>query len=111
MKRLIFIITIFIKFVKSEYCDRRFEKRLETLKVVDQHLDYLWNILHEQVQDTHKAVLESRIKSNKLDYNYIVVNVLGNILKLAGRVSKSQVSIIIFTTKKKKSFLRVSEFK
>ena len=98
MKRLIFL-TIFIKFVKSEYCDRRFEKRLETLKVVDQHLDYLWNILDEQVQDTHKAVLESRIKSNKLDYNYIVVNVLGNILKSAGRVSKSQVSIIIFTKK------------
>ena len=98
MKRLIFL-TIFIKFVKSEYCDRRFEKRLETLKVVDQHLDYLWNILDEQVQDTHEAVIESRIKSNKLDYNYIVVNVLGNILKLAGRVSKSQLSIIIFMKK------------
>ena len=60
---------------------------MQTLKVVDQHLDYLWNILDEQVHDTRKDVLEARIKSNKLDYNYIVVNVLGNILKLAGRVS------------------------
>ena len=81
--------TIFLKVIHGSYfCERRFEKRLDTLKVVNQHLDYLWNLLDQDIQNARKAIIETRMKSNRLDYNYIVINVLGNILRLAGRVIK-----------------------
>ena len=33
----------------DDYCDRRFEKRLETLSVLNEQLDYLWNRLDEDI--------------------------------------------------------------
>ena len=83
------LTTIFLKVIHgNNFCERRFEKRLDTLKVVNQHLDYLWNLLDQDIQNARKAIIETRMKSNRLDYNYIVINVLGNILRLAGRVIK-----------------------
>ena len=92
MRRTFFLLFTTIFLIKvihgDDFCERRFEKRLDTLKVVNQHLDYLWNLLDQDIQNARKAIIETRMKSNRLDYNYIVINVLGNILRLAGRVIK-----------------------
>ena len=40
---------VIISHADYDYCDRRFEKRLETLSVLNEQLDYLWNRLDEDI--------------------------------------------------------------
>ena len=42
----------------ADYCDRRFEKRLETLSVLNEQLDYLWNRLDDDIGNNTKYALK-----------------------------------------------------
>lgn len=69
-----------------DFCQRRFHKRLETLKVIDTQLDYLWHQLETQISKVQEAIFKARAKSNRNLWAVIASVVAGNILKIAGRV-------------------------
>ena len=50
---------------------------------------YLNFLPFSPIEEARNGIKDSRIKSNRFYYNYIVVNVMGNILRLAGRVSNN----------------------
>ena len=71
----------------GNFCQNRFEKRLQTLDLLDDQLNYLWHQLGQEVINTKQGIIEGRAKSNKIDYSVIAGVIMGNILRLAGRVS------------------------
>ena len=71
----------------GDFCQNRFEKRLQTLDLLDKQLNYLWYQLGQEVINTKRGIIEGRAKSNKINYSVITSVIMGNILRLAGRVS------------------------
>ena len=71
----------------GNFCQNRFEKRLQTLDLLDDQLNYLWHQLGQEVINTKQGIIEGRAKSNRIDYSVIAGVIMGNILRLAGRVS------------------------
>ena len=71
----------------ADFCQNRFEKRLQTLDLLDQQLNYLWHQLGQEVIESKRGIIEARAKSNRNHYSVIAGVIAGNILRLAGRVS------------------------
>ena len=71
----------------GDFCQNRFEKRLQTLDLLDKQLNYLWYQLGQEVINTKRGIIEGRAKSNRINYSVITGVIMGNILRLAGRVS------------------------
>ena len=82
--------------VSANFCENRFSKRLQTLNLLDQQLQYLWYQLGEEVINTRQNIIEAQAKSNKINWAVIAGVIAGNILRLAGRVSYFNLLLAIF---------------
>ena len=75
------------KNVTNEFCHTRFNQKLELLKLVDVQLNYLWSQVDVEISQAEKAVLAAKAKVNRDNAAFVGFDVIGNILKIAGRVS------------------------
>ena len=85
-----FILLTFSIFISASanFCENRFAKRLQTLNLIDQQLQYVWYQLGQEVVNTKQNIIEAQAKSNKINWAVIAGVIGGNILRLAGRVSR-----------------------
>ena len=85
------ILLIFPHFTEKianvfQSCEKRFDQRLKTLEVIDSQTDYLWGQLNVEIKKAGKDARGARNQVNRNNIAMINTVILGNILKLAGRV-------------------------
>ena len=71
----------------ADFCTQRFQPKLRALAQVDKQLDILWNALTlEDISSTENAIYEARAQVNRDNLALIGASIVGNIVKLYGRV-------------------------
>ena len=59
---------------------------MESLALINTQLDYLWNQMNTEILQARKAILVAKTQMNRDEVAFIGTDIIGNILRLAGRV-------------------------
>ncbi len=71
----------------QNYCTKRFDNNVKTLDLINEQLTYLWSQLDFEITSAQDSTLKARRQSNRNNIALIELVIIGNVLKLAARVS------------------------